>query len=213
MRLGRLCGTVLCAVAMLSGGWAKIQEDPQTRTELKEETKRLPHATSYVLSREIGPGRLMKAREGKDGSVKNTYKLLYRNGKLVDRSLVATVRIEPVDAIYRVGKAGYAASRGSYTRSIVKVMHATAYDPSAGRGARATFRTATGERAQYGVAAVDPRVIPLGTMLYIEGYGLALACDTGGAIRGNRIDLCVPTRSDAMRFGRKQVKVHVLSGR
>jgi 3D (Asp-Asp-Asp) domain-containing protein len=91
------------------------------------------------------------------------------------------------------------------------VMSATAYDPSPatiGRGA--THRTRTGRWATFGVVAVDPRVIPLNTMVYVEGYGLALACDTGSAIKGNRIDLCYDSKRVADRFGRKNVVVHVL---
>ncbi|MBH0229486.1 LysM peptidoglycan-binding and 3D domain-containing protein [Halobacillus yeomjeoni] len=61
------------------------------------------------------------------------------------------------------------------------------------------------------VIAVDPNVIPLGSKVYVEGYGTAIAADTGGAIKGNRIDVFIPERSDALAFGRKSVKVQVLS--
>jgi 3D (Asp-Asp-Asp) domain-containing protein len=59
--------------------------------------------------------------------------------------------------------------------------------------------------------AVDPAVIPLGTRLYVPGYGLALAADTGGAIVGNRIDLCMEDYGAAWGFGRQMVKVYVLA--
>ncbi|WP_252314100.1 3D domain-containing protein [Sinobaca sp. H24] len=61
------------------------------------------------------------------------------------------------------------------------------------------------------VIAVDPSVIPLGSKVHVEGYGTAIAADTGGAIKGNRIDLHVPTKSDAFSFGRQSVKVTVLN--
>jgi 3D (Asp-Asp-Asp) domain-containing protein len=70
--------------------------------------------------------------------------------------------------------------------------------------------TATGRRAGHGIVAVDPRIIPLGTYLYIPGYGRALAGDTGGAIRGNRIDLGFNSNADAMSFGRRPIVVYVL---
>lgn len=70
--------------------------------------------------------------------------------------------------------------------------------------------TASGVRAGFGVIAVDPRVIPLGTKLFIPGYGRAIAGDTGGAIRGNRVDLGMNTNADAMQFGRRPVTVYVL---
>ena len=61
-----------------------------------------------------------------------------------------------------------------------------------------------------GIVAVDPDVIPLRTRLYVEGYGNAIAADTGGAIKGNRIDLCFPDHQAALDFGIKNVKVYVL---
>ncbi|WP_245808968.1 peptidoglycan-binding protein [Shouchella patagoniensis] len=61
------------------------------------------------------------------------------------------------------------------------------------------------------VVAVDPNVIPLGTKVYVEGYGEAIAGDTGGAINGQKIDLYMQSKSDAQNFGRKTVKVTVLN--
>ena len=89
----------------------------------------------------------------------------------------------------------------------VMTMEATAYLPSDGGGAGIT---ATGIPATYGVAAVDPAVIPLGSRLYIPGYGEAIAADTGGAIYGYKIDLCMESYSEAMNFGRRDVTVYVL---
>jgi 3D (Asp-Asp-Asp) domain-containing protein/LysM repeat protein len=60
------------------------------------------------------------------------------------------------------------------------------------------------------VIAVDPSVIPLGSRVYVEGYGYATAEDIGGAIKGNRIDVFVPTQSGALQWGRKSVKVTIL---
>lgn len=60
------------------------------------------------------------------------------------------------------------------------------------------------------VIAVDPSVIPLGTEVYVEGYGNAIAGDTGGAIKGNKIDVFIPSHSEAMSWGRKTVNVTIL---
>jgi uncharacterized protein YabE (DUF348 family) len=70
--------------------------------------------------------------------------------------------------------------------------------------------TAIGVRAGFGIIAVDPRVIPLGTKLFVPGYGRAVAGDTGGAIVGNRVDLGMNTPYEAIRFGRRPVTVYVL---
>ncbi|MEH7382052.1 LysM peptidoglycan-binding domain-containing protein [Bacillus sp. JJ1533] len=60
------------------------------------------------------------------------------------------------------------------------------------------------------VISVDPSVIPLGSKVHVEGYGEAIAGDTGGAIKGNKIDVFIPSKQEAINFGRKQVKVTIL---
>ena len=83
-------------------------------------------------------------------------------------------------------------------------MKATAYTETGNR-------TASGMKAAVGVVAVDPKVIPLGSKLYIEGYGYAVAGDTGGAIKNNRIDLFFNTERECVNYGVKNnVKVYVL---
>jgi 3D (Asp-Asp-Asp) domain-containing protein len=92
--------------------------------------------------------------------------------------------------------------------STVLRMTATAY--TAYCGGRCSGRTALGWQAGYGIVAVDPRVIPLRTRLYIPGYGYAVAGDTGGSIRGSRIDLGFNTYRDARQFGRRDILVYIL---
>ncbi len=70
--------------------------------------------------------------------------------------------------------------------------------------------TASGRHAGHGIVAVDPAVIPLGSHLYIPGYGKAIAGDTGGAIQGHRVDLGFNSNADAVHFGRRQVVVYVV---
>ena len=89
----------------------------------------------------------------------------------------------------------------------IMAMEATAYLPTDGSGAGIT---AMGIPATYGVAAVDPNVIPLGSRLYVPGYGEAIAADTGGAIYGYKIDLCMESYEEAMSFGRRTITVYVL---
>lgn len=61
------------------------------------------------------------------------------------------------------------------------------------------------------VIAVDPRVIPLGTKVWVEGYGEAIAADTGGAIKGNKIDVFIPTDGQARNWGVRTVTVKILN--
>lgn len=86
-------------------------------------------------------------------------------------------------------------------------VEATGYSP---RQPGLDFTTATGKRAGRGVVAVDPRVIPLGTKMYVPGYGYAVAADTGGAVKGKRIDLCFDTVAQALKWGRRNVTIVVL---
>ncbi|KRD90964.1 hypothetical protein ASE51_10340 [Bacillus sp. Root147] len=60
------------------------------------------------------------------------------------------------------------------------------------------------------VISVDPKVIKLGSKVYVEGYGTAIAADTGGAIKGNKIDVLLPSQKEALKWGRKTVKVQIL---
>lgn len=97
----------------------------------------------------------------------------------------------------------------SYSRKIT--MSATGYTAFNSDGSRGT--TATGRPAGQGIVAVDPKVIPLGTRVYVEGYGEAIAADVGGAIKGNKIDLCFEWSNARIRqeFGRRNVTVYILN--
>lgn len=90
-------------------------------------------------------------------------------------------------------------------------MTATAYTASC---AGCSGITATGINLKANpnqkVISVDPNVIPLGSRVWVEGYGEAIAGDTGGAIKGNKIDIFIPSKQDALNWGRKTVKVKVL---
>lgn len=61
------------------------------------------------------------------------------------------------------------------------------------------------------VIAVDPTVIPLGSKVWVEGYGEAIAGDTGGAIKGNKIDVFIPTQGAALDWGRKTINIKILN--
>ena len=99
-------------------------------------------------------------------------------------------------------------SRGSYRRRFQ--VRATAYQPidTPMEGGRWT-KTERDGRAVHGVA-VDPRVIPLGTRLWIPGYGHAIADDIGTAIKGKRIDLRMQSSSNMNRWGARKVPVYIL---
>ena len=178
------------------------------------ETVKEPIAFDSVktFTKALRPGQVKITRAGVRGEKLVRYLVRYQDGKPIRRTVVgAEVVRKPVDQVVSIGSASRYTSRGEYRTRRVLRMSATAYDPgprSCGR--YASGRTACGMAAGYGVVAVDTRVIPLGTRLYIEGYGYAIAGDRGTAIRGNRIDLGFDSYREAIRFGRRTVTVHVL---
>ncbi|SDE61906.1 3D domain-containing protein [Sporomusa acidovorans] len=89
-------------------------------------------------------------------------------------------------------------------------MTATAYAPGYRDNGSWNNLTYVGGKVKKGVVAVDPAIIPMGTKLWIEGYGEALAEDQGSAIKGNRIDLAFNTRQEALNYGIQNIKVYVL---
>lgn len=172
----------------------------------------LPFKTIFKPTSGLRTGGKSVLRAGQAGKVEKTYLITTRNGVETSRKLTgARVTQKSVDQIIMIPGTGKLPARGFFTRRKMLTMRATGYDPGPGScGPHATGRTAIGLRAGYGVVAVDPRIIPLGTRLYIEGYGYAVAADTGGAIKGNRIDLGHDTRGAALRVGRRTVVVHIL---
>jgi 3D (Asp-Asp-Asp) domain-containing protein len=202
----------LLLIASASFAFAGKKQDNTKNGEIRVEKKSVPPQVTYQFDRQVGRGRLVKAHDGKPGTVKRTYKVVYRDGRAVGKELIKEERSLATDTTYLMGKEGYPTSRGNWSRTRVLDMVATAYTDSPSENGGST-RSATGNSLIYGVVAVDPRVIPLGTKLYVEGYGFAYACDTGGAIKGNRIDLLMPSFSASNIWGRRHVKVHVLSGR
>lgn len=194
--------TLIWAVSAHAGVKGKQNKTFESRVE----TSSIQPQIRYEVSREVGRGRIVKIQPGKSGSVRRTYRITLRDGKPVSKELLKEERTDSQPIVFRIGSAGYGVSRGDYVRHRVLDMVATGY-PAMVCG---TGRTRTGRRATYGVVAVDPRVIPLGSLVYVEGYGLALACDTGGAIKGRRIDLCFDSRSEADSYGMHPVRVHIL---
>jgi 3D (Asp-Asp-Asp) domain-containing protein len=160
----------------------------------------------------LRPGLTQVKSEGRTGEKIVTYRVRYENGKEVSRKVVGSrIVTKPQDRVILVGQRGFMTSRGFFSSRRVLRMFATGYDPgprSCGR--YASGYTSCGYRAGYGVVAVDPRTIALRSRLYIEGYGFAIAGDTGSAIRGDRIDLGFDSYREAKRFGMKHVTVHVL---
>jgi 3D (Asp-Asp-Asp) domain-containing protein len=147
---------------------------------------------------------------GEPGKKIARVKQLYEEGQEVGYDILSEKVIsEPKPEVLRVGtREANDPSRGTVRFKNMLVMEASAYTPfDDGQSGM----TASGIPARRGVIAVDPRVIPLGTRVYVMGYGPAIAADTGGAIRGAKIDLCIEDYNEAIRFGRRNVEVYILA--
>lgn len=169
----------------------------------------VPVAVQYERVDTLPKGEEKVLQEGAVGLDEVEEEIHYKQGDVIDTKELQRKTITPMQPkVVQVGTREVEVSR-SYDRvREVITMEATAYLPTDGGG---DGITATGIRARHGVVAVDPNVIPLGTRVYIPGYGEAIAADTGGDIVGNRIDVVLEDYGSAMQFGRRTVDVYILS--
>jgi 3D (Asp-Asp-Asp) domain-containing protein len=155
---------------------------------------------------------------GSPGTKEATVEVLQPDRSAPPQRVLLAARILrfPRAKVIAEGVGDYSALAGLARRSMASTMRladaalkmvATAYT---GACSGCSGMTASGRPAGRGIVAVDPRYIPLGTQLYIPGYGHATAGDTGGAIHGNRIDLGFDSHRDALSFGRRSIVVYVL---
>ncbi len=179
------------------------------------ETETLWAQTKYVLDKSLMAGEYVTRIPAKNGSIVRTYEIVYENGVAVSKTLVGTTRTEPVHQLIAYNeKYSFTNSRGqqiTYSSAISGV--ATAYIPDGKWG----YTTYTGNRARPGVIAVDPKVIPLGTKVYVKtntpgfgDYGFAVAWDIGGAIKGNKIDLFMESYDLSIQWGLRNVTIYIL---
>lgn len=187
---------------------------PEVFVRVTKEQVSVPYTTETRKDPSLPKGRREVVAAGAAGSAVRVYRVVVTDGVASAPQLAAeTVVAEPVNRVVAVGTSNRVA-RASVDGSGSKLTTGrrlrfvtTGY--AAGSGG-ADHVTATGRRAVHGVIAVDPRVIPLGTRVYIPGYGRAIAADTGGAIKGRRIDLCFDSYGEAISWGRRPVTVIIL---
>lgn len=156
-------------------------------------------------------------QEGVNGEKEITYTVIYKDGVETSRKVKNTKTIvEPQNKVIVEGTSTVYASRGgiskySSSKSSQKsfMCWATAYS---GSGSTASGRKL--HRAVDGIStiAVDPSVIPLGSKVYIDGYGYAVASDTGASIKGNKIDLYFNSYNEACNWGLKKVNLTIIAG-
>jgi 3D (Asp-Asp-Asp) domain-containing protein len=170
----------------------------------------LPSRTVVLADPEMPAGYTKILAHGTDGLVRRVWRVWEKDGVETSRGVVSEAVLQKAtETVVLRGTYGAPTRGGNWRRPLI--MTATAYDPGPRScGKYADGRTATGAKAEKGVVAVDDRVIPMGSRLYIPGYGFAVAADRGSAIKGKRIDLCYATYWEARQFGRKKIKVYLL---
>lgn len=146
------------------------------------------------------------AHEGKEGTAKVVSKRVKNSdGSHSVQELTRHVLVEPETKIIRKGMAMSVYTPEGYKRYTRKISaHASAYVATGNR-------TAIGIVPYEGIVAVDPRMIPMYTKMYIPGYGIAMAGDTGGDMVGHRIDLFFNDYHRAIQWGRRDVDIYILA--
>ncbi|HWJ79283.1 MAG TPA: ubiquitin-like domain-containing protein [Niallia sp.] len=180
-----------------------VVEQPINYAVVTQKDNSLPEGTEEVV------------KEGKNGLISKKYEVTIENGKETSRKLLSEKTLtEKQDKVVSVGTktdtVQQLASRGEESGTEVHV-NSTAYTASCNG---CSGHTATGidlkANPNAKVIAVDPSFIPLGTKVYVEGYGYAVAADTGGNVKGKKIDVFFATKAEAYRWGNRQVKIKII---
>ena len=191
-----------------------ITEKKVTKTEV------IVYDTEIRENPDLEEGNENVIQEGENGEISIITKESYSGGELISSEVVeelvtkeaknkiierGTKKPEPVVTVPK--EQTVASIPVSLEQDSTLQVIATGYTPG---DPGCTGITYTGTKAARGTIAVDPSVIPFGTKLYIPGYGYGVAADTGGAIKGNKIDLCYDTRTEALNWGIKNITVYVV---
>lgn len=176
-----------------------VYHTTQTKEPIEPKTERREDA-----SMNVGQSKVLQVGQAGEKTITNL--VTYKDGvPIAKKELSREVTTQPVNKILAVGTRRVI-SRGDKTYEYTKTlaMRASAYTHTGSN-------TATGTKPKAGFSvAVDPSVIKLGTYLYVDGYGYCKAEDTGGAIKGNRIDLFFDSESECQNWGVRTVRVYVL---
>ncbi len=202
--------------------------------EEEKQVTPIEFSVEYIDDPSIPKGETRVVTEGSAGEKTTVYNVEYRNNIEVSRNIVSeSVTKEPVNKVIANGTkepvktvtapsstptssvdSGNTINGMKYKKKIT--MTATAYSTSPSENGGYTV-SAMGNSLGYGIVAIDPSIVPLGSKVYVEStdgtwtYGVASAEDTGGAIKGNRIDLCYEgSVASVNTFGRRSCNVYIL---
>ena len=188
----------------------------KVETKISKEVEEVPFKEEEKKSDQLEKGKKEVKQKGTKGKKVYQVVVTYYNGKpllkdgkpVKEKKLVK--EIKPVNQLTLVGtketdedeENNQTTTSPSGGRTMI--VQATGYTHTGNR-------TATGTIPKRGTIAVDPRVIPLGTRIYVPGYGYGVAEDTGGVVNGRIIDLFFETRQEAINWGRRTVQIKILN--
>lgn len=180
-----------------------------TVERISKSVEEIPFETVIKESENLAYGTEKVVQQGSAGELEITTKEVFQGDKIIStEEMDRKVMKEAVNTIVEKGTAkAVTTSVGSLNYSRALNVTATGYTPF---DAGCTGITATGIPAKRGIIAVDTNVIPMGSRIYIPGYGEGIAADRGGAIKGNKIDLCYETKQEAYNWGRRNVTIYIL---
>ena len=197
----------------------------RVREELITEAEEIPYAIEKIPNEKMNQGLQKVMQEGVNGFLEKRYKITYEDNRIVSRVFIdEKVTKDPVSELIEFGTVpNFKTSRGDTVRyKKVMEMYATSYTSSFEDTGKHPDHPEfgicyTGMKAREGIIAVDPKVIPLYTRVYVEvvgntpDYGFAIAGDIGSAIKGNLIDLYFDSEEAVSRWGKKKVKIYILN--
>src|SRR3972149_4636220 len=166
--------------------------DPATKSLFSEKITTASEVVNYTTRTIIDPslkdGETKVIKAGSSGKKVFENRFIYHNGQEFSKTTVLIESVPPSEEVVAVAPSKQTIDTiyGTLTYYQKLTVWATSYDASC---AGCNKTTAVGLPTGYGVIAVDPKIIPLGSRVYIPGYGVATAGDTGGSIKGNKIDL------------------------
>ncbi|EAE7466750.1 resuscitation-promoting factor [Listeria monocytogenes] len=196
-------------------------------SKAEKKNEQVKFETVYKEDDSLNKGVEKVVQEGKNGKKVVEYKVTFENGKekkrdvikenvtsnktdkVVVRGTKEKVVATPVSNVSTSSATSSSSSLASSTPSGGKTykMESTAYSG----GGTTAYGINLSANPGLKVIAVDPRIIPLGSKVWVEGYGEAIAGDTGGAIKGNIVDVYFPNESQCYSWGRRMVTVKVLN--
>ena len=208
--------------------------------KIEKENKVVDFETEIVKDSEMKKGTTLVSVEGKNGENELVYEVTYHNGKQVGKKFIEeNVITNPVNKVVKEGtkeeikveevkevkkeedpKIIEEPVKEETTKEVEQVKETSESSEVSNLGTHMVVEstsycqgsvTATGTQARWGVIAVDPNVIPFGTKVYIPQFDkVFIAEDTGGAIKGNKIDIFMENSDDAINWGRRNIDIYIL---